>query len=451
MKKVLKFSIFHFPFSIFHFQLMQLKRQFGLWTAVALIVGQVIAVGIFLTPAGMAKSVGSPFWLLVIWVVIGLMTLSGALCYGELAARFPEAGGSYVYLREIYGKIVAFLYGWMVLLVLDPGLTAIFGVGLASYTGYLVELSPIGKQILAISIVVIVGLINILGGRVGANFLKVLTVLKIGTLLFIIGYGFFGGFGDWNNFQPFFAVPKDTFGAFAGGIVGAFFAFAGWWEVTRIAGEIENPERNLPKALVIGVVAITIIYILTSAVFFYLVPIAQVTNDETFAAQAGEALFGKIGGIVFAAIVIISVLGTLVAYLMVSPRVYYAMAKDEVFFKSFGEPHPRFGTPHRATIIQVFLACILILSGNFEEILSYFFFVVVLFIALVIAGLFKIHKREFGGYKTIFYPLTPIFFLSVTAVVLLMIAMKNPKQSFLGAAVVLSGVPVYYLIFKGKK
>lgn len=339
----------------------------------------------------------------------------------------------------------------MVLLVLDPGLTAIFGVGLASYAGYLVDISPLGKQVLAISIIVVVGLINIFGARVSASFLKVLTVLKIGTLLFIIGYGFLGGFGDWNNFQPFFAVPVDTFGALAGGIVGAFFAFAGWWEVTRIAGEIENPERNLPKALIIGVVAITLIYILTSAVFFYLVPIAQVTNDETFAAQSGEALFGKTGGIVFAAIVIISVTGTLVAYLMIAPRVYYAMAHDGVFFKSFGEPHPRFNTPHRATVVQIFLASILITAGNFEQILSYFFFVVVLIIALVVAGIFKIHKREFGGYKTIFYPLTPTFFLSVTAIVLLMIAMKNPKQSLFGTAVVLSGIPVYYLLFKGKK
>ncbi|MCY7375119.1 MAG: amino acid permease [Pyrinomonadaceae bacterium] len=143
-----------------------------------------------------------------------------------------------------------------------------------------------------------------------------------------------------------------------------------------MSGEIENPQKNLPKALAIGVIAITLIYILTSAVFLYLVPISQVTNDETFAAQTGEALFGKIGGVVFAAIVIISVLGTLVAYLMVSPRVYYAMARDGLFFKSFGELHTRFNTPHRATIIQVLLASILILSGTFEQIISYFFFVV---------------------------------------------------------------------------
>src|SRR4028118_166147 len=156
---------------------MDLKRQFGLWTAVSLIIGQVIAVGIFLTPAGMAKSVGSPFWLLLIWLVMGAMTLSGALCYAELAARFPEAGGSYVYLREIYGKAAAFLYGWMVLLVLDPGLTAVLSVGLVSYAGYLFDLSPFGKKILAILIIAVIGFVNIFGTRIGANFLKVFTVL----------------------------------------------------------------------------------------------------------------------------------------------------------------------------------------------------------------------------------------------------------------------------------
>jgi APA family basic amino acid/polyamine antiporter len=376
------------------------------------------------------------------------MTLSGALCYGEMASHFPEAGGSYVYLRESYGRGTAFLYGWMDLLVLDPGLTATFAVGLASYAAYILPLSTVGKQILAIFAVVILGLINVFGAKISAAFLKVLTVLKIGTLLFIVLYGFLGGFGDWNNFTPFFARPTDLFGALAGGVFGAFFAFAGWWEVTRVAGEIENPERNLPKALSLGVIIITVIYISTSAVFFYLVPLSEVTSDETFAAQAGEALFGRIGGIVFAAVVLVSVSGTLIAYLMASPRVYYAMAKDGLFFKSFGELHARFGTPHRATIVQVGLACVLILSGTFEQIISYFFFVVVFFIALTVAGLFKIHKREFGGYKTSLYPLTPVFFLATTSIVLLMIAMRNPFQSFLGTAVVLLGIPVYHFFFR---
>jgi basic amino acid/polyamine antiporter, APA family len=427
---------------------MELKRQFGLWTAIALIVGQVIAVGIFLTPAGMAKSVGSPFWLLIIWLVIGGMTLSGALCYGELAARYPSAGGSYVYLREAYGKGTAFLYGWMVLLVLDPGLTAIFGVGIAAYTAYLVPLSPVEKQILAIAVITIIGFINILGARIGAGFLKVLTVIKIATLLFIIVYGFAGQFGDYANFTPFFAQPTDIFGALAGGLVGAFFAFAGWWEVTRIAGEIREPERNVPRALVIGVVVLTAIYILTSAVFMYLVPLSRVTSDETFAAQAGEVLFGTIGGQIFSIIVVISVVGTLFAYFIASPRVYYAMAKDGLFFSSFGKLHPRFGTPHRATLVQMAIACLLVLSGSFNEILSYFFFIAVLFVAITVFGIFRIRKRPFDGYKTPLFPIVPIIFLAITAIVLFFVAMQNLLNTAIGSAVVLLGVPVYYLIFK---
>lgn len=430
---------------------MQLKRQFGLSTAIALIVGQVIAVGIFLTPAGMAKSVASPFWLLVIWLLMGLMTLCGALCYGELAARFPEAGGSYVYLREAYGKPWAFLYGWMVLLVLDPGLAAIFGVGLVSYLDYLVPLSPVAKPIAAMAAVWAAAILNIFGARLSANVLKILTVLKVGTLFFIIIYGFFGGLGNWGNFTPFFAQPPDMFGALAGGLVGAFFAFAGWWELSRFAGEIREPEKNLPKALALGVILLTLIYILTSAVFVYLVPPSAVTDDATFAAQAGQALFGATGAKVFSLIVVVSVLGTLTAYFMVSPRVYYAMAKDGLFFDSIAKLHPKFNTPHRATLIQATLASLLILSGSFEQILSYFFFIVVLFIALCVGGLFVIRRREFDGYKTPFYPLPPLVFIILTAIILLLIAMRNPFQTVLGIAVVLLGLPVYYLIFAKKE
>ena len=424
-----------------------LKRRFGLSTAIALIVGQVIAVGIFLTPAGMAKSVGSPFWLLVIWLMTGLMTLCGALCYGELASRFPEAGGSYVYLRELYGRPIAFLYGWMNLLVLDPGLTAVFAVGLAEYAAYLVPIPPGGKAVVAIATVLVLGTINILGARVGANFLKTLTVLKVGTLLFIIAFAFLGGFGNWEHFTPFFSMPADKMSAFAGGIVGAFFAFAGWWEVTRIAGEVENAERNVPRALVIGVLVITVVYILTSAAFFYLVHPSQVVNDQAFAAQAGEVMFGPLGGKVFAAIVVISVAGSIVAYLMASPRVYFAMARDGLFFQAFARLHPRFGTPHLATLVQMALAVLLIFSGSFEQIISYFFFVVVVFIAMVVAGLFRVHRSEHDGYKTSGYPLTPILFLAVTAVVLLLIAAHDPVQTALGIAVTLLGLPVYYLVF----
>lgn len=427
---------------------MQLKRQFGPWTAVAVIIGQVIGVGIFLVPAGMAKSVGSPVWLFAIWLLVGLMTLCGALCYAELASRFPEAGGSYVYLREAYGRGTAFVYGWMVLLVLDPGLTAIFGVGFASYAGFIFEISHAMQQFLAIATVVVIGILTVLGTGLGAGFLKALTVIKVGTLLFIVVFGFGSGKGDWANFTPFFATPPDMFGAIAGGLVGAFFAFAGWWEVTRMAGEIEDPKRNVPRTLILGILGLSAIYISVSAVFTYLVPIANVQNDEAFAALAGRALFGEFGGQLFAIIVCLSVIGTLFAYQLVSPRVYYAMAKDGLFFQSFGELHPRFGTPHRAILIQVVLASILILSGGFNEILGYFFFVVILFIGLVVAGLIKIRRRETDGYITPLFPMPLVVYLFLTVAVLFFVGMRNPTQTVIGIVVVSLGIPVYHFIFK---
>ena len=417
-------------------------------TAVTVIIGQVIAVGIFLAPAGMARSVGSPFWLLVIWLLVGAMALCGALCYAELAARFPEAGGSYVYLREAYGPSVAFLYGWMVLLILDPGLTAIFAVGLTSYLNHIVPLPDAALTALAIAIVVIVATVNIIGAKISSNILKVLTAVKIAFLFFIVCFGFLAGRGDVANFEPFFAPPADMFGAMAGGLVGAFFSFAGWWELTRLAGEIRDPERNVPRALTLGVIALTVIYIATSAVFLYLVPVSGITSDETFAAQVGEALFGSAGGKVFAVIVIVSVLGSLVAYFMVSPRVYYAMARDGLFFSSVARVHQKLETPYRAIAIQALLGIVLIISGSFQQILSVFFFIVVFFIAMTVAGLFVLRRTEFTGYKTPLFPIPALVFIVLTGVVLFFIGMRDPIRALVGVAVVLAGIPVYHFIFQ---
>jgi APA family basic amino acid/polyamine antiporter len=379
---------------------------------------------------------------------MGGMTLSGALCYSELASRFPDSGGTYIYLRQAYGDLIAFLYGWTVLLVLDPGLTAIFGVGIAEYTGYLIPISAFEKQALAVGVIVIAGTINILGARLGSGFIKVLTALKLGALLIIIVYGLGAQRGSVENLTPFISKPPDVFGAIAGGLVGAFFAFAGWWEVTRITGEMAEPKRNVPRALVLGVLTLTIIYTLTSLSFMYLVPVAEISNDQAFAALAGEKLFGRAGGNIFSVVVIVSLLGTLFAYMMVSPRLYFAMAQDGLFFRPFGELHPRLGTPYLATIVQIFIAVLLVFTGSFDQIVSYFFFVIVVFIALSVAGLFWIHKQTFDGYKVPLFPLLPIFFLSLTTIVLFFIAIERPLNALIGMAVVLVGVPVYYLLFR---
>ena len=429
-----------------------LPRHLGVAAVTALVIGEVIAIGIFLTPATMARSLGSPFWLLVVWLVMGAMALSGALCYGALAARFPEAGGGYVYLREAYGPMVAFLYGWKCMLVMDPGITAALAVGLASYVGYAFALSGVVLKAVTIGAILTLAAVNIVGIRFGARLMQWLTVLKIGSLALVAVLALALGAGSWSHFTPFItqrAGSDPLPGAFAPALVGAFFAFGGWWEITKLAGEARDPGRTLPRALALGVTVVTVVYIVTSAVFLYLVPLDRVTSGETFAAQAGDALFGPAGGRIFAGIVIVAILGSLLGLLMALPRVYYAMARDGVFFKSVATLHPRFATPARAIAIQAGLASLYVLVGTFQEIVSYFVFVTVAFLGLTVAAVFVLRRRESAPlYPVPGYPLTPLLFLVLVALLLVLLAGHNPLQAALGVAIVALGAPVYLILFR---
>jgi APA family basic amino acid/polyamine antiporter len=433
----------------------ELKRQIGIRTATALVVGEVIAVGIFLTPAGMAKTLGSPLWLLVVWLVMGTIAWCGALCFGELAARYPEAGGAYAYLREAYGPAVAFLYGWMALLVMDPGLTAALAVGLASYVGYGLELSPWQLKAVAVGAIFLIAAISIRGVRIGAWLIRSLMVLKLGLLAFILAWGFGLQLGDWSNFTPFTAQRPNSDPLIAGlaaGLIGAFFSFGGWWDLNKLAGEVRDPARTLPRALSYGVLIVTLVYILITAVFIYLVPLGQVTSGETFAAQAGEVLFGLRGGRVFSLVVVVAVLGSLAAIVMSAPRVYFAMARDGLFVPAAAAVHPRYGTPARATALQAALASLLVVLGTFDQIVSYFIFVVIIFIALTVAALFIFRRREPNspGYFAPGYPVTPVIFLLQILLLLVLLGSSKPKESILGVAVVALGLPVYYWFFRRK-
>ena len=404
----------------------------------------------------MAKSLGSPMWLLIVWLTMGVTALCGALCYGELSARYPEAGGGYVYLREAYGPAVAFMYGWMAFLVMDPGLTAVLAVGLATYAGQVINLSPLGMKAVAIGSIVVVALVNIRGVRLGAWFVRGLLFLKIGLLAFIFLWAVGFQLGDWSNFTPFTArragSPSLT-DALAGGFVGAFFSFAGWWDLGKLAGEVRDPKRVLPRALGFGVVGLTIIYILTSFVFIYLVPMDQVSSGETFAAQAGEVLFGRAGGVVFSLGVVVAVFGCLAAVVMSAPRVYFAMARDGLFIRSVASLHPRYETPAIAIALQAVLASVLVMVGSFNEIMSYFVFVVIVFIALTVIALFKLRRSGAGndGYLTPGYPVTPAIFLALLLVMLVLLFGDKPKQALLGVIVVSLGLPVYLLLFRDKR
>jgi basic amino acid/polyamine antiporter, APA family len=433
-----------------------MERRLGLLAATSVVVGQVIAVGIFLTPATMARTLGSPLLVLLVWLLIGATAIAGALVYGELAARYPEAGGGYVYLREAWGRRVAFLYGWKCLLVMDPGIAAALAVGLAAYVGYLVPLGPLALKAVAIGAILVAAGINILGTREGARVMGLLTALKLGALAAIVVGGFAFGRGDWGHFVPFATVRPGSPAlpeALAGGTLAAFFSFGGWWEATKLAGEVRDPARNVPRALVTGLAIVTAAYVATSAVFLYLVPLDQVTTGEAFAAQAGEALLGSIGGRVFAVVVVVSVAGSLLATLMGPPRVYYAMGRDGVFPSAVGQLSARFGTPARAVAIQATLASLLVAAGSFNQIVAYFVFITVAFVGLTVAGAFRLRRR--GGpapaYLAPGYPVTPLVFLALLAVLLAVVAAGSPRQALGGTMVVALGLPVAAVLERSRR
>lgn len=414
--------------------------------------GEAIAVGIFLTPAGMAKSLGSPFWLFAVWLIVGAMTLSGALCYGELAARYPRSGGSYVYLQECFGPRAAFLYGWMCLLVLDPGLTAALATGLAGYAAYILHWPAAAIKIIAVVVILMVATVNTISTKMSAGFLRGLTWMKLGVLGLLSVWTFAFRVGHWENFLPFVAQRSGSLPlvpALGGAMVGAFFSFGGWWDVTKISGEVRDPEKTMPRALLLGVLIVTSVYILVSCVFLYLIPLQNVTSDETFVAQAGEVLFGPLGGKILALVVVLCVLGSLAAFMMCAPRVYQAMAADKLFLPAVAQSHRRFGTPARAIAIQAAIASLLVVLGNFQQIIAYFIFVAVSFLGLTVAGLFVARERvreTSGRLRTPGYPFTPTAFLALVLLLLVLLAVRSPREAGLGCAAVLAGLPVYKLM-----
>lgn len=430
-----------------------LRRGINLPAAAALVVGGTIGVGIFLTPASMARALASPALLLLVWTFMGGSALCGALCFGELSARFPEAGGGYVYLREAFGPVWAFLYGWKCLLVMDPGLAAALATGLGAYVQAMVP--GISSKAVALIAILAVAVANIRGVRLAARIGHLLAVLKIGLLLLLVLWGFLSGVGDVSHFVPFAARRPNApplLPALAGALVSAFFSFGGWWDTSRLTGEVREPQRTMPRALALGVAAVTLLYVAVSAVFLYLVPLGAVSSSEAFAAQAGAALFGPRGGWVLSGIVALSVLGCLFAFMTAAPRVYYAMGRDGMLPAFVARIDPRTGAPVWAVAIQTALAALLVALGTFDAIVAYFIFVTFVFLGLMVAGLFRIRRRAPpAGFATPLYPLPAVLFLVSVVLALALLAAGRPREAGLGVAVVALGLPVYYSFFRQRK
>jgi len=417
---------------------MEQKRQMGVAAAIAVVTGESIALGIFLTPAAMAKSLGSPALLAAVWCGMALMALAGALCYSELAVRYPVAGGEYVYLREGYGPRTAFLYGWMSAAVIDPGITAALAFGSVPYVQAIVRISTRTAAILPFAILAGLGVINYLGTRLSGRVMATANLLKLAVLFALVAWAFISGHASTTNLLPIAERRPGSdmlFAAIAGSVVNAFFSFGGWWEAGKLAGEIRNPSKTLPLAFTCGVLLVTAVYLLVSFAFLAVVPLDKIVSNTAFVAQFGQALFGSAGGKILSACVLLSVAGGLLAMTMAAPRVYYAMAKDGAFFSVFGRLHPRFGTPANAILLQTCGALLILLFGAFDKILAYIIFSAVCFLALSVTTLFRLTEPV----RRWWYPAAPIVYLTGSAIVALLILMHSPIPALIGVAVVLAG------------
>ena len=453
-----------------------LKRQLGLFDSTMMMMGIVIGSGIFLTTGIMAQNIPSASMILIAWIVGGLLIMAGALTYAELGASLPEAGGQYVYLREAYGPLYGFLFGWKMFLVNMTGSIAALGVAFAEYFGYFFPalstkriiisetITMLNKdftyslswgQVVAVTIIIVLSVFNFIGVGLGKSIQNMLTVLKIGAILSFVILGLTLGKGKPIDFvfnPTNLSLGQLIFG-FSIALIAVFWAFDGWNNINYIAEEIKNPKRNLTYALIFGTLGIIILYVLTNVVYLHALPIDEMSGIVRVAEKSSTALFSATAAGLMSALVIISVLGALNGAIFAGPRVYYAMARDRLFFKRVGKVHPKFHTPAFAILIQAFWACILALTGTFEQLFTFAMFVGILFWIAAAAAVFTLRKKFPDlprPYKTWGYPVVPLIFIITLSGILFNTLLKRPVESLAGLGLTFLGLPVYF-IWKSKK
>lgn len=408
--------------------------------------GSVIGSGIFLTPSIIARAVPSPFWMLLIWIVGGVMALAGALTFAELGAMMPQAGGVYVYLSETYGQLIGFLYGWIYFLVTNTGGIAALAIAFATYLGYFIDLSPMGVKVVALTGIAFLTLLNVRGVKAGAIFSDLFTMLKligIGGLI-VVGLGWKNNTGI--NFGP--SVPSFGLSALAVAMVGVIWSCGGWQHASFTAGEAQQPQRDVPLSMVFGATVVIVIYLLTNLAYLMLLTPAQMAGAPRVAAAAMEKVLGPVGGSLIALVIFISTFGTAGIYTMTAPRIYFAMARDRIFFQKVAKIHPRYRTPALAIGLQSLWAMVLILFwGTFENLISYVVFTDAIFFALTALAVFVLRQRRPNAarpYRTFGYPVTPILFIALELWFVVNIIFEKPAQSLAGLGFLFVGIPIYY-------
>lgn len=447
-----------------------LARKLGLFDSTMVMVGIIIGSGIFLTSGIMARSIPSGGLILIAWFVGGLLTLAGALTYAELGAAMPEAGGQYVYLREAYGSMAGFLFGWILFLVYMTGGIAGLALAFAEYTGYffpflgtdriLIDLnaslfhssfrySLSAGQLVGVAVIVLLSILNFIGIGLGKLIQNVFTVIKIGILaaIIILGLAIGKGAAPDLSMNPAGMNFSSILIGFGISLVAVAWAFDGWNNVNFVAGEIKNPQRNLPLALIIGTLGTTFLYVLVNYVYLYALPIKEAAGVVRIAEKATGALFGASTAALISGLIIISVFGALNGSILVGPRVYYAMARDGLFFRKVAHVHPRFRTPGFSILIQAIWASLLTLLGTFEQLFTFTMFIGILFWIAATASVFTLRKKRPElprPYKTWGYPVIPAIFIIASTGILLNTLVEKPIEALAGLFLTALGVPAYY-------
>jgi APA family basic amino acid/polyamine antiporter len=435
--------------------LTTLRRSLGLRELILIVIGTVIGSGIFIVPGAVLRQTGYAVGpALAVWLVGGVLSLLGALTYGELGAMVPEAGGLYAYLRDTFGRLPAFLYGWTLFFAISAGSLATLAVAAAGYLQQIVPLSPTLQKAVAVAMIAIVCLVNVRGARQGAQVQNWATGIKVAAILVmavvLIGWG--RGMQASDRAMLPAAVDASLLSGLGLAMIGVLWAYEGWQYVTFSAGEALDPQRTFPRGIVLGTTALIVVYLVANVAYLAALGPEAAGHSDAVAAEAVRAVVGPGAGKLIAGAIVISMFGAANGLTLTAPRAYYAMARDGLFFRRLAQVHPRFGTPAVAVVTSSIWAAVLALSGTFEQLLTYVVFAGWIFYALGAVSLLLYRRQQPDRprpFRVPGYPWTPIVFVLAAAAIVANTLVARPKQALLGLGIVLLGAPVYYA-WKGK-
>jgi len=425
----------------------RLPRRLGVWSAAAVLVGSTIGSGIFRVPSTVAEQVGSVGVIATLWVVGAFVVLFGALTIAELAVLFPRSGGIYVFLREAYGPLPAFLFGWTELLVIRPSALGAIAILFAEYMGEFVPLGPVTVRVVAAGAILLLAATNIRSLSWGAAVQNASTVAKVAALTglallaFVLGDGSRGAFAEPISFAPI------SWGGFGLALVAVMWAYDGWADLTFLGGEVREPTRTLPRALLGGTAAIVVIYLVVNAAYLFLLSVSDMGNRPLVAADAARAILGGAGASVVAAMVMVSAFGALNGATMTGPRIFFAMAGDGLFFRPVATVHARYRTPWVAILLAAFLGVGYVSVRSFEQLADSFILGIWPFYALTVGAVFVLRRKRpelERPYRALGYPWVPLVFLLASLAMLLNALVEQPASTMYGFGIILLGIPVFY-------